>query len=129
MTAVMTGTSSSKPAWRLIFADPADANGMSPNVQETAACYRERNIAAVISRVDAEHERGFRRYSNEEAAKLCAENDDMLIPCASVDPHKGKAEAHEFGVRGFSSVRPFRGFSRMIASLAARYWGLAPKRA
>ena len=53
-----------KSAWRLIFANPADAEGMSPNVQDTAACYRERNIAAVIFPLDAECETGFRRYSN-----------------------------------------------------------------
>jgi len=57
--------------------------------------YRERNIAAVIFPVDAERETGFRRYSNEEVAGICAENDDILIPFASIDPHKGKAGARE----------------------------------
>ena len=75
------------------FKNPAGAKGMLPTVQETAAYYRERNIAAVIFPVDAERETGFRRYSNEEVAELCAENDDILIPFASVDPHKGKADA------------------------------------
>jgi len=59
------------------------------------AYYRERNIAAVIFPVDAERETGFRRYSNEEVAGICAENDDILIPFASIDPHKGKAGARE----------------------------------
>lgn len=81
---------------------------MLPTVQETAAYYRDRNIAAVIFPVDAERETGFRRHSNEELAELCAENDDILIPLASVDPRKGKADVREvrrmvreFGVRGF----------------------------
>jgi len=90
---------------------------MLPTVQDTAAYYRERNIAAVIFPVDAERETGFRRYSNEEVAGLCAENDDILIPFASVDPHKGKAGAREvrrlvrdFGVRGFKFHPTMQGF-------------------
>ena len=75
------------------FKNLAGAKGMLPTVQETAAYYRERNIAAVIFPVDAERGTGFRRYSNEEVAELCTENDDILIPFASVDPHKGKADA------------------------------------
>lgn len=101
------------------FKNPAGAKGMLPTVQETAAYYRERNIAAVIFPVDAERETGFRRYSNEEVAELCAENDDILIPFASVDRHKGKAGARaRFGVRGFKLHRTMQGFSRMIATLA-----------
>ena len=65
------------------FKNPAGAEGMLPSVQDTAAYYRERNIAAVIFPVDAERETGFRRYSNEEVAGICAENDDILIPFAS----------------------------------------------
>ncbi|MDP5360240.1 MAG: 4-hydroxyphenyl-beta-ketoacyl-CoA hydrolase, partial [Paracoccaceae bacterium] len=55
------------------FNNPAGAQGMLPTVQDTANYYRERNIAAVIFPVDAERETGFRRYSNEEVAKICAE--------------------------------------------------------
>lgn len=90
------------------FKNPAGAKGMLPTVRDTAAYYRERNIAAVIFPVDAERETGFRRYSNEEVAELSAENDEVLIPFASIDPHKGKAGACEarrlvrdFGVKGF----------------------------
>ncbi|MEO0746366.1 MAG: amidohydrolase family protein, partial [Pseudomonadota bacterium] len=99
------------------FKNPAGAEGMLPTVQDTAAYYRARNIAAVIFPVDAERETGFRRYSNEEVAQLCAENDDILIPFASVDPHKGKAGAREvrrlvreFGVRGFKFHPTMQGF-------------------
>lgn len=49
------------------FKNPAGARGILPTVQDTANCYRERNIAAVIFPVDAERETGFRRYSNEES--------------------------------------------------------------
>ena len=41
-----------------------------PTIPETAAHYREQNIAAVIFPVDAERETGYRRYSNDEVAEL-----------------------------------------------------------
>lgn len=99
------------------FKNPAGAAGMLPTVQDTAAYYRERKIAAVIFPVDAERETGFRRYHNEDVARLCAENDDILIPFASIDPHKGKAGAREarrlvrdFGVKGFKFHPTMQGF-------------------
>lgn len=99
------------------FRNPAGAEGMLPTVQETAAYYRERKIGAVIFPVDAERETGFRRYSNEEVARIAAENDDVLIPFASIDPHKGKMGVREvrrlvrdFGVRGFKFHPTFQGF-------------------
>jgi hypothetical protein len=88
-----------------------------PTVPETAAYYRERKIACVIFPVDAERETGFRRYNNEEMAELAAENSDVLIPFASIDPAKGKAGAREarrlvaeFGIRGFKFHPTMQGF-------------------
>jgi hypothetical protein len=99
------------------FRNPAGKDGMLPSVPETAAYYRERNIAAVIFPVDSERETGFRRYSNEEVAEICAENSDILIPFASVDPWKGKAGvrevrrlARDFGVHGFKFHPTMQGF-------------------
>jgi uncharacterized protein len=99
------------------FKNPAGAGGMLPTVQDTAAYYRERRIGAVIFPVDAERETGFRRYNNEEVAQICAQNDDILIPFASIDPAKGKAGAREarrlvrdFGVRGFKFHPTMQGF-------------------
>jgi len=99
------------------FKNPAGAKGMLPSVQETAAYYRERNIAAVIFPVDAERETGFRRYSNDDVAKICAENADVLIPFASVDPWKGRMAVREvrrlvdeYGVRGFKFHPTMQGF-------------------
>src|SRR5690606_3083527 len=53
-------------------------------------------------------ETGFRRYNNEEVAMIAAENSDIMIPFASIDPAKGKMGAREarrlvreFGVKGF----------------------------
>jgi predicted TIM-barrel fold metal-dependent hydrolase len=80
----------------------------APTVPEIAQYYRERKIGCVIFAVDSEHHLGHRRYSNEEVARLCAENADIMIPFASIDPHKGKLGAREarrlvaeFGVQGF----------------------------
>lgn len=99
------------------FRNPAGEQGMLPTVPQTAAYFRERRIAAVIFPVDAERETGFRRYSNEEVAQLCAENDDILIPFASIDPAKGRAGAREarrlvrdFGVKGFKFHPTMQGF-------------------
>ncbi|WP_346898222.1 amidohydrolase family protein [uncultured Roseibium sp.] len=99
------------------FKNPAGAKGMLPTVPETAAYYRERKIACVIFPVDAERETGFRRYKNEEVAEIAAENSDIMIPFASIDPAKGKAGAREarrlvrdFGVRGFKFHPTMQGF-------------------
>ena len=98
------------------FKNPAGHN-MLPTVEETAAYYRERKIAAVIFPVDAERETGFKRYENEEVARICADNNDILIPFASIDPAKGRAGAREarrlvreFGVKGFKFHPTMQGF-------------------
>jgi len=99
------------------FKNPAGVDGMLPTIEQTAEYYRERNFAAVIFPVDSERETGFRRYSNEEVAEICTANNDILIPFASIDPHKGKAGAREvrrlvrdFGVRGFKFHPTQQGF-------------------
>lgn len=99
------------------FKNPAGHKGMLPTVQETASYYRERRIACVIFPVDAERETGFRRYDNEEVARIAGENADIMIPFASIDPAKGKAGAREarrlvreFGVRGFKFHPTMQGF-------------------
>ena len=99
------------------FKNPAGTEGMLPTVEQTAAYFRERRIGAVIFPVDSERETGFRRYSNEDVARIAAENDDILIPFASIDPAKGRAGAREvrrlvreFGVRGFKFHPTMQGF-------------------
>ncbi len=78
-----------------------------PSAAEVAAYYRERKILAVIFNVDDEAGMGRRRLGNREVLAVARENPDVLIPFASVDPHKGKLavrEARELidaGVRGF----------------------------
>jgi predicted TIM-barrel fold metal-dependent hydrolase len=86
------------------------------NTREIAAYYRERNMAAVVFRVDsvAGREEG---ASDEEIAELAAEHSDVLIPFASVDPARGAAGVararrliEEYGVRGFKFHPNIQGF-------------------
>ena len=88
-----------------------------PTVPETAAYYRERKIGCVIFPVDCERETGFRRYANEEVAEIAAQNADIMIPFASIDPAKGRTGAREarrliadHGVRGFKFHPTMQGF-------------------
>ncbi|MBO0782680.1 MAG: amidohydrolase [Ktedonobacteraceae bacterium] len=87
------------------------------SIPQIAAYYRERKMACVIFPVDMEAATGQVRVPNEEVAEVAAENSDVLIPFASIDPAKGKMGAREarrlvehFGVRGFKfhpSVQEF----------------------
>lgn len=77
-----------------------------PTIQAIAAHHRERNLAAVVSTVDAATASG--HAANSVEAEVAAENNDVLIPFGSVDPWQGRAavrQVHrlvdEFGVRGF----------------------------
>ena len=58
-------------------------------VEDVAAYYRERNMAAVVFGVDSESGTGEVPVSNEEIAEIAAANPDVLIPFASIDPWKG----------------------------------------
>lgn len=99
------------------FRNPAGKDGMLPSVQQTAEYFRARRIGCVIFPVDAERETGFHRYSNEEVARIAAENADIMIPFASIDPWKGKMAVREarrlmrdFGVKGFKFHPTMQGF-------------------
>ncbi len=83
-------------------------SGKPPTPAEVAQYYRERRMAAVIFTVDAEAAAGHWRIANEEVAEVAAENNDALIPFASIDPARGKMGVREarrliedYGVRGF----------------------------
>ena len=99
------------------FRNPAGSKGMLPTIQETADYYRERKIGCVIFGVDGERETGFRRYKNEEVAEIAAQNSDIMIPFASIDPAKGKMGAREarrlirdYGIKGFKFHPTMQGF-------------------
>ncbi len=78
-------------------------------VDELAAYYRERDLAAVTFSLDLFGVTGTDPSpGNEEVAERAAHNADVIIPFASVDPARGKAGVmqarrliDEFGVRGF----------------------------
>jgi uncharacterized protein len=80
---------------------------MQPTAQDVADYYRERNMLAVVFTVDDEAGMGRKRLGNAEVLEAARANPDVMIPFASVDPHKGKLgirEAREWidaGARGF----------------------------
>src|SRR3954471_16200243 len=89
-------------------------NKHPPTVQETAAYYRAKKIAAVIFPVDAERETGFRRYNNDEMLAIAAQNSAVRIRFVSIDPHEGalgvreaRRVIEECGVKEFK-FRPTR---------------------
>ncbi|NBM18633.1 amidohydrolase family protein [Streptomyces sp. GC420] len=88
-----------------------------PTLGETAAYFRERNMAAVVFTVDAEHSTGTPPVPNEEVAEAAAANPDVLIPFASIDPFRGRAGVKqarrlvdEYGVKGFKFHPSIQGF-------------------
>jgi predicted TIM-barrel fold metal-dependent hydrolase len=78
-----------------------------PTVDDLAAYYRERRMAAVAFTVDWESRSGIAPIPNEEIAEAAAANSDVLIPFASVDPARTDAVERarrlisEHGVKGF----------------------------
>lgn len=84
------------------------ADRKRPTIPETIAYYRDRQIPFCLFTVDCEAGIGAKRISNYEIADIAAENSDIVIPFASIDPHKGKLGAREardlvenHGVKGF----------------------------
>ena len=66
-----------------------------PTTQEVADYYRERKMLAVVFTVDDEAGMGRARISNDEVIAAAEANADVLIPFASIDPHKGKLGVRE----------------------------------
>lgn len=84
------------------------SDNRTPTVDDLAARYREREMAAVVFTVDATTALEHPALSSEEIAERCAEHSDVLIPFGSVDPHQGEEAVQrarrlvtEYGVRGF----------------------------
>jgi uncharacterized protein len=81
--------------------------GLLPTVDDVAAYYRDRHMAAVVFTVDWESRSGVPPIANEEIAQGAAANPDVLIPFASVDPARPDAAGRarrlidEHGVKGF----------------------------
>src|SRR5215467_14570964 len=91
--AEVSSRASEDPRWREIQEASAHYfkdEGPRPTIAEIAAYYRERKMACVIFPVDMESSTGLARVPNEEVAEAAAENADVLIPFATIDPAKGK---------------------------------------
>ena len=124
-----TAMTTSRRRWRHTSSLRARIRRPCPRPPPTTASARS---AAVIFPVDAERETGFRRYANEEVAEIAAENADIMIPFASIDPAKGKAGAREarrlvadFGVRGFKFHPTMQGFYPNDRAAYALYEAIA----
>ncbi|MFI5805907.1 amidohydrolase family protein [Streptomyces sp. NPDC051561] len=94
-----------------------EGRNRKPTLNEIAAYYRERRMAAVVFTVDAQHATGTEPVPNEEVAGAAAANADVLIPFASIDPFRGKAGVlqarrlvEEYGVKGFKFHPNIQGF-------------------
>ena len=88
---------------------PLDRKGM-------AEYYRSRNIAFVVFAVD-EQLTGKPRVTNGEVLQFAADNSDIAIPFASIDPHRGVAGVRDAkrliaqgNVRGFKFHPPIQQF-------------------
>jgi predicted TIM-barrel fold metal-dependent hydrolase len=83
------------------------SDNRTPTVDDLAARYRARGMAAVVFTIDAGTATGHPPLSSEEIAARCVEHADVLIPFGSVDPHRPDAVERarrlvlEHGVRGF----------------------------
>jgi predicted TIM-barrel fold metal-dependent hydrolase len=92
--------------------------GRAPTLDALAAYYRERRMAAVVFTVDSQHETGHAPVPNDDVARAAQRHPDVLIPFASIDPHRGEAGVREarrlvteMGVRGFKFHPTVQGFS------------------
>lgn len=105
------------------------ADRRPPALPEIAAYYRERRMACVVFSVDAEAATGIPGVPNEEVAHAAADNPDVMVGFASIDPARGMAGVRaarrlvaEHGIRGFKfhpGVRP-----KILKWNAARLLGL-----
>ncbi len=93
------------------------ADRQRPTIPETIDYYREKNIAFVMFTVDMEAGTGIKRIRNEEVAQFAADNSDIMMAFASIDPHKSKFGAIEarrmiedYGVKGFKFHPPIQNF-------------------
>ena len=92
-------------------------SGASRDPQALAEYYRSRKMAFVIFAVD-EKLTGRPRVTNEEVIRFAADNADVAIPFASIDPHRGMEGVREAKrliaeglVRGLKLHPPVQQFS------------------
>lgn len=91
-------------------------DGRAPSLDDLADHYRERRMAAVVFTVDSEHQTGHPPVPNEHVLAAAVRHPDVLIPFASVDPHRPDAAERierlaAAGARGFKFHPTLQGFS------------------
>jgi uncharacterized protein len=91
-------------------------DGRAPTLDSLAEHYRERRMAAVVFTVDSEHQTGHPPVPNEDVLAAAARHPDVLIPFASVDPHRPDAAERverlvAAGARGFKFHPTLQGFA------------------
>jgi len=90
-------------------------SGPRPTPQELVQYYRSRKIGCVVFSVD-ERLTGRPQVPNDDVAALAAENSDVMMAFASVDPTRGTEALSEarrliaLGVRGFKLHPPLQRF-------------------
>jgi len=92
-------------------------DGVTPDIAGVAAYYRERNMAAVVFTVDARTQLGHEPIPSAEVIDQAADNADVLIPFASVDPRLGEEAVDllrelvvDHGARGVKLHPTIQGF-------------------
>ena len=89
----------------------------APTVDQIAAHYRERGLAAVVFTVDAHTATGHPALSGSDILEQAGRHPDVLVPFASVDPHDGAGAVAQLrdlaaaGARGLKlhpSLQAFR---------------------
>lgn len=92
-------------------------DGPNPDLAGVAAYYRERRIAAVVFTVDSETALGHPPIPSRDIIEQAADQADVLIPFASVDPLQGERAidlahelVHDHGARGFKLHPTVQGF-------------------
>jgi hypothetical protein len=89
----------------------------TPSLEEIAAYYRARSLAAVVFTVDAHTATGHPALSSEQIVEQATAHDDVLIPFASVDPHDGPSAVARLrdlaagGARGLKLHPSLQGFA------------------
>jgi uncharacterized protein len=83
------------------------ATDARPSGRELAEYYRSKKIGCVVFSVD-ERLTGRKQVPNDEVAALAAENSDVMIAFASVDPTRGPEAVRE--ARRLIATGKFRGF-------------------
>jgi uncharacterized protein len=91
-------------------------DGRAPSLDSLAEHYRERRMAAVVFTVDSEHQTGHPPVPNEDVLAAAVRHPDVLIPFASVDPHRPDAAERverlaAAGARGFKFHPTLQGFA------------------